>query len=126
MNISSIKPLSDLLQSIGSGPRISIILAIGEENPCVCHLEATFGWRQAYLSQHLMAMRKSGILIASRQGRNIHYRLKDPRLLEIIRQAADLQGLELPQMAPSAKCGCPDCASRCGKKPVKTAPKSGD
>jgi DNA-binding transcriptional ArsR family regulator len=124
MNISTMKPVSELLQSIGPDARILIILAIGEKNPCVCHLEATFGWRQAYLSQHLMAMRKAGILLANRKGRNIHYRLKDHRLLEVIQRVAELQGVKLPQLAPSVKCGCQDCANQCRKNPARTARKS--
>ncbi len=99
-----------MIQAISPVPRLQILLAIGEEEPCVCHLEATFGWRQAYLSQHLMALRKAGILIASRQGRNIHYRLGDLRLLALIRQAAEMQGVELPQLAPSLDCSCPNCS----------------
>jgi DNA-binding transcriptional ArsR family regulator len=112
MNISSIEPVSDLLQAIGALPRLQILLAIGEGDPCVCHLEATFGWRQAYLSQHLMALRNAGILVASRQGRNIHYRLSDPRLLGLIRQAAELQRIILPELAPSPDCDCPNCTSQ--------------
>jgi Predicted transcriptional regulators len=110
MNISTIGPVSDLFQAIGPAPRLQILLAIGEGEPCVCHLEATFGWRQAYLSQHLMALRKAGILITSRQGRNIHYRISDPRLLNLIRQAAELQGVTLPELAPSPECDCPNCS----------------
>jgi DNA-binding transcriptional ArsR family regulator len=109
MNILSIDPISTLFQTIGPAPRLQILLAIGESDPCVCHLEATFGWRQAYLSQHLMALRKAGILLASRQGRNIHYRLSDPRLLGLIRQAAKLQKVSLPKLAPSPTCDCPNC-----------------
>jgi len=110
MNISTIGPVSDLFQAIGPAPRLQILLAIGEGEPCVCHLEATFGWRQAYLSQHLMALRKAGILITSRQGRNIHYRISDSRLLNLIRQAAELQGVTLPELAPSPECDCPNCS----------------
>jgi DNA-binding transcriptional ArsR family regulator len=109
MNISSIESLSTLFQAMGSAPRLQILLAISEADPCVCHLEATFHWRQAYLSQHLMALRKTGILVASRQGRNIHYRLADPRLLGLIRDAAELQGLSMPELVPSLNCSCPNC-----------------
>ncbi len=110
MNISTVEPISDLFQAIGPSARLQILLAIGEEEPCVCHLEATFGWRQAYLSQHLMALRKAGILFSSRQGRNIHYRLGDPRLLSLIHQAAEIRRVELPQLAPSDHCSCPNCS----------------
>jgi DNA-binding transcriptional ArsR family regulator len=109
VNISAYQPISNLFQTIGPIPRLQILMAIGEEEPCVCHLEGTLGWRQAYLSQHLMAMRKAGIVIASRKGRNIHYRLSNPRLVRLIRQAAKFQGVTLPELAPSRKCPCPNC-----------------
>jgi DNA-binding transcriptional ArsR family regulator len=116
MNISSIEPLSELLQAIAPAPRLQILFAIGESDPCVCHLESTFGWRQAYLSQHLMALRKAGILVTSRQGRNIHYHLRDPRLLELIREAARLQGVTLPKLGPSPECSCPNCTKEHSKR----------
>ena len=50
------------LQAIASAPRIAILLAIGQGEACVCHLETALGWRQAYISQHLMALRKADIL----------------------------------------------------------------
>jgi DNA-binding transcriptional ArsR family regulator len=109
LNISPIEQVSDLLQVIYPAARLQILLAIGEDDPCVCHLEATFGWRQAYLSQHLMALRKAGVLITSRQGRNIHYKLSDPRLLGLIRQAAQMQGVTLQEQPPSPECNCPNC-----------------
>jgi DNA-binding transcriptional ArsR family regulator len=109
-NISSIEKVATLLQAIGQESRLQILLAIGREEPCVCHLEATFGWRQAFLSQHLMALRKAGVVVASRQGRNIHYRLSDARLLTVIQQAADYQGVSLPELAPSPDCTCHNCS----------------
>lgn len=108
-NISDFDDLAQLLQVIGQPARLQILLAIGTSETCVCHLEATFGWRQAYLSQHLMALRRADLLLARRDGRFMHYRLSDPRLLDLIRQAAKLQGVELPVLIPSSECNCPQC-----------------
>jgi DNA-binding transcriptional ArsR family regulator len=108
--MSPVEQVASLLQTIGQESRLQILLAIGEGEACVCHLEATFGWRQAYLSQHLMALRKAGIVITSRKGRNIHYRMSDLRYLAVIKQAAALQEVALPKLAPSPECNCPNCA----------------
>lgn len=113
-NISSVEEVAFLLQTIGQPARMQILLAIGQGETCVCHLEATFGWRQAYLSQHLMALRKAGILLARRQGRYIHYRMANPAFLDLIRQAAQIQSTTLPELAPSPGCGCPNC--RCKRE----------
>jgi ArsR family transcriptional regulator len=114
-NISSVEQTAVLLQTIGQPARLRILLVIGKGEPCVCHLEATFGWRQAYLSQHLMALRKAGIVATSRKGRNIHYRLIRPELLELIHHATDIQGGRLPSLTCSLKCKCPNCTRKGSK-----------
>jgi DNA-binding transcriptional ArsR family regulator len=109
MNVLEVEQVSNLLGVISPTPRLLILLAIGGEDPCVCHLETTFGWRQAYLSQHLMALRKEGILETVRKGRNIHYKLKNPEFLKLINLAARIRDVKLPDLVPSPNCSCPNC-----------------
>lgn len=52
--------ISKLLSLIGQPARIQILLIIGAQEACVCHLEAVLGMRQASISQHLMVLRKTG------------------------------------------------------------------
>jgi DNA-binding transcriptional ArsR family regulator len=111
-NISSIDQITNLLQIIGQPARLQILLAIGEGEACVCHLEAMLGLRQAHLSQHLMALREAGVVSDRREGRYIHYRLRNPALLALIRQAADLEHVTLPELAPSPDCCCPNCEGK--------------
>ena len=104
------------LTAIASPQRIAILLAIGTGEACVCHLEAALGWRQAYISQHLMALRKADILQDRREGRYVFYRLKDASLLDLITASARLSGLSTEtvsalintQINPS--CECPQCS----------------
>jgi DNA-binding transcriptional ArsR family regulator len=71
--------------------------------------------RQAYLSQQLMAMRQSGIVMARRDGRNIYYRISDPAILDLIRYAAQVAGIaeqEIRYAGPEERveeCICPHC-----------------
>lgn len=118
MNIKSppeVKRISRLLSTISGIPRLRILLAIGTGEACVCHLEAKLGLRQAYISQHLMSLRKSKILISRREGRYIYYRLGDLRLLDLIQQAGEIAGIpeieliSLLQNEPLPKCCCPKC-----------------
>lgn len=111
-NISTVEQVAALLQTIGQESRLQILLAIGDGETCVCHLEAMLGLRQAALSQHLMALREAGIVTDRREGRYIHYRLRDPALLDLVRHAAQFQELELPCLAPSPDCDCPNCSER--------------
>jgi DNA-binding transcriptional ArsR family regulator len=88
LNISPVEQISNLFQVIGPAARLQILLAIGEGEVCVCHLEAMLGLRQAALSQHLMALREAGIVSDRREG------------------------LPLPDLAPSPVCECPNCSSQ--------------
>ena len=104
------------LQAIASPARVAILLAIGRGEACVCHLEAALGYRQAYISQHLMALREAGIVTDRREGRYIHYRLRDVSILDLVRQAARMQEVTEAEMAalaarPGKECPCPKCNS---------------
>jgi ArsR family transcriptional regulator len=107
--------IAGLLQAVGSPARVAILIAIGRGEACVCHLEAILGWRQAYLSQHLMALRKAGLLQDRRAGRFIYYKLKDEAILALVREAALLSGLSaetvdsLANPDPGPDCECPTC-----------------
>ena len=108
--------ISRLFRSLSQPARIEILLAIGSGEACVCHLEAMLQMRQAYISQHLMALREAGILEARRDGRFIFYRLKSTQIMEFVLLAAQPAGIphELvvitPGERPHAGCCCPQCA----------------
>jgi ArsR family transcriptional regulator len=111
-----LQSIAALLETISPLTRLQILLAIGTGEACVCHLETALGLRQAYISQHLMTLRKADILLDRREGRYIFYRLKDPSLLDLITASATLSGI--PAEAVSAlintkknpSCECPQCS----------------
>ena len=104
------------LSAIASPQRVAILLAIGTGEACVCHLEAALGWRQAYISQHLMVLRKADILTDRREGRYVFYRLKDASLLDLITASARLSGLSAESISTlintqvNPSCECPQCS----------------
>jgi DNA-binding transcriptional ArsR family regulator len=106
--------ISKLLSLIGQPARIQIIFTIGEQEACVCHIEAVLGMRQASISQHLMALRKAGLVTAHRDRRNIFYRLTHLEVVDVLLQAARLAEInpqELLALAsrPVPNCPCPQC-----------------
>lgn len=119
MNISPIKPLSDLFQAIGSIPRLEILLAIGAGEACVCHLESSLGYRQAYISQHLMALREAGLLSTRRDGKYIFYRLEKSEIMEMLEMAARLADYDTSAITTRVRlakstCECPNCSMQKG------------
>jgi len=110
---ASIQQVGHLLKEISAPARLKILLTIGSEEVCVCHLEATLGMRQAYLSQHLMALRKAEVLITNREGRFINYRLANPKILDVIAMAFDSLCISLNygqgNYSSKKQCSCPKC-----------------
>ena len=109
------KQTSKVLSVLGNAFRVRLILALGDQEACVCHLEKLLKKRQAYISQHLMVLREAGLLDTRRDGKYIYYRLSSDKAKDIIQSAAILAGIEpenFPQYgAPEflEKCECPSC-----------------
>jgi len=106
--------LSRLFALIGQPARIQILLVIGTQEACVCHLEAVLGLRQASISQHLMVLRKAGLVTSRRVGRNIFYGVTNPEVVDVLHQAAQLAGIspdtfQTLSARPVPGCPCPDC-----------------
>jgi ArsR family transcriptional regulator len=117
LNMNKSNPYTQIgsfFRHISHPARIKILLEIGEGEACVCHLEAKLGLRQAYLSQHLMALRDADILVTEKDGRYVYYRLADPAILDLVRSAAqmiDIDGDQLASTTGSARhCTCPKCS----------------
>jgi DNA-binding transcriptional ArsR family regulator len=106
--------LSRFFTILGQPARIQILLAIRLQEACVCHLEVVLGLRQASISQHLMAMRKAGLVTAHRDGRNIFYRLAYPEIIDLVERTATLLGIDPTLLQdqttrPVPGCCCPQC-----------------
>jgi ArsR family transcriptional regulator len=106
--------LADMFKMIGDPFRIRLLLALSEQEACVCHLERLLGKRQAYISQHMMILREAGLLSSRRAGKYIFYRLKDHNLLNLLHRAAQITGVKLDSGSSVkentlANCECPTC-----------------
>ena len=108
--LTASEKISHLLEEIAASSRIAILLAIGENEACVCHLEVVLGKRQAYISQHLMALRNANIIATRREGRFIYYRLANPDLLNLIRDAGRIVNVDITPPSSAATCSCPNCS----------------
>jgi ArsR family transcriptional regulator len=104
---------ASLFKLLGHPARLEILGQLRDSEECVCHLEARLGYRQAYISQHLMALREAGLVQDRRDGPNIYYRVTEPQIFQVIDAGLRLpsDGAPRPQRAParSANCPCPKC-----------------
>lgn len=113
-------PTSALFQTLSVAPRLEILLAIGKAEACVCHLESALGYRQAYISQHLMALREAGLLESRRDGRFVYYKVTDRRILDLLTRAGEIAGQPVSILPITLfSCECPNCATSIGEEPAE-------
>lgn len=105
-------PEITLLKALSHPARLTILETLRNGEACVCHMEAAYGWRQAYISQQLMVLREAGIVADRREGWNIFYRVVKPEIyaiLDAVYQATRRNAkIDLPMAAPEG-CACPNC-----------------
>jgi len=91
--------------------RLAILDILREGDECVCHMEAALGYRQAYISQHLMVLREAGLVEDQRDGWNIFYRVTRPEIYALLDEARQMLGVPASASVPtrSASCPCPHC-----------------
>jgi ArsR family transcriptional regulator len=90
--------------------RLQILDILRRSPECVCHLEASLGKPQPYISQQLRVLREAGVIVDSKDGLNVFYRLADPEVAALLNTAL---GPSLPGKSGARLnvfgCVCPHC-----------------
>lgn len=101
-----------IMKALSHPARLAILETLRQNEACVCHLEALFGWRQAYISQQLMALREAGLVADRRDGWNIYYRVIKPEIYTVLDAVNNVTGRagrpNLPVVGLHV-CTCPHC-----------------
>lgn len=72
------------LKALSHEGRLMILCHISGGEKSVTELETALGARQAAVSQQLSRLRAEGLVQARRDGKQIHYSIKDPKVLQIM------------------------------------------
>ena len=113
---------SDLLKSLSHSTRLAILDILRDGEQCVCHMEATLGLRQAYISQQLMILKQAGLLEARRDGLNLYYRVIKAdvfNILDAVRSVTGLTPKPSKHKHAKANCPCPKCSTKAEKQLIQ-------
>lgn len=91
-NFSKIVLLAKFFRALGDGTRLRILEAVVDEEKNVTDLVKITGALQGRVSSHLACLRWCGYVTARQEGRNVFYRVTDPRVRELIEIASGLVG----------------------------------
>lgn len=74
-----------ILKSLANTDRLLILCHLSQQELNVSQIEEITQIRQPTLSQQLMMLRKSDVVNTRRDGKQIYYTIKDPKLVEVLR-----------------------------------------
>ena len=86
-----------LLALLAHPIRLQIVDLLRHGEVCVCGMQAALRQRQAYVSQHLMALREAGLVTCHKDGLRVYYQLSDPRILRVLDQVQAVNQTRLSQ-----------------------------
>jgi ArsR family transcriptional regulator len=110
---------SNLLKALSHSRRLAILEILRDGEQCVCHMEATLGLRQAYISQQLMILKQAGLLESRRDGLNLYYRVVKPEVFSILDALRSVTGVTAQppgHQHAQAECPCPKCNAKTEKE----------
>lgn len=122
--MDSYETQSEFLKALSHPTRLAILDILRDGEQCVCHMEATLGLRQAYISQQLMILKNAGLVESRRDGLNLYYRVPKPEIFNALDTLSSITGTtaKLPRHKhANADCPCPKCSVKTGKVLIQIA-----
>jgi ArsR family transcriptional regulator len=87
-----------ILSALSDPTRLEIVEFLGEEERCVCEIVPAFGRAQSTISKHLSILNEAGILERRIDGKRTLYRVKNPKLFDLLREVDALALDEISEL----------------------------
>jgi ArsR family transcriptional regulator len=81
---------AEMLKALSNPARLRLLCALLPGERCVSELEQVLGASQSYVSGQLARLRAEGLVACVRDGRQVRYRIADPRLDPILTSLHDV------------------------------------
>lgn len=81
---------ADFFRVLGHPARVRILELLRDGERTVGDLQAELALDSSGTSQHLGALRKQGLLASRREGTSVYYRVRDPRLFQLLEVARQI------------------------------------
>jgi DNA-binding transcriptional ArsR family regulator len=88
---------ADFFRSLGHPARLRILEALREGERSVRDLQNELTLDSSGASQHLLVLRRQGLLESRKAGTSVYYRVKDPRTFQLLEVARQLLSAQLEE-----------------------------
>lgn len=75
---------SQFLRSIANQDRLLLLCQLSQGEAAVSELESVTGIRQPSLSQQLGVLRREGLILPRKEGKQVYYRIGEPKVLAML------------------------------------------
>ncbi len=89
--------MSAILRAMAHPVRLQMLLGLSSNECNVNRMWQRLKISQPLASQHLIRMRRAGLLTAERRGKEICYKVKDARVKALLQRMCELFGVQSPQ-----------------------------
>lgn len=76
--------VASFLKLVANSNRLLVLCRLSGGEACVSELEEELNLSQPALSQHLARLRQEGVLETRRDGQQIYYSIRDPRIVNML------------------------------------------
>jgi ArsR family transcriptional regulator len=86
---AGIDQLVAIFAALADRTRLRLLNLMKDREVCVCYFVEVLGQSQPKISRHLAYLRRSGLVLARREGKWMHYRIHralDPAILRVVDQ----------------------------------------
>lgn len=88
---------AEFFRALGHPARVRVLELLKRGEMTVGDLQAQLGIDSSGASQHLSAMRRQGILEARKEGTSVFYKVRDPRIFQMLESARQVIGSHLEE-----------------------------
>ena len=67
---------ADIFKALGHPARLTMVMALGERERCVCELQELVGSDMSTVSKHLTVLRNVGLVDTDKRGKQVFYSLR--------------------------------------------------
>lgn len=83
------REVAEIFKQIGDGTRLRILWFLCHCEECVSNIAAAMGMSDPAVSHHLKSLKKAGLVVSRRDGKEIYYKLADSQVAEYIHRICE-------------------------------------
>jgi DNA-binding transcriptional ArsR family regulator len=88
---------AEFFRILGHPARVRILELLRDGERTVGDLQEALGLDSSGTSQHLGALRRQGLVESRREGTSVYYRIRDPRMFQLLETARQILGSSLAE-----------------------------